>query len=358
MRRGGEGPGRADAATEHALSGHAMNAVTSSALVVGFPVVRGRRVIAAIRVAEPIDVTDDQIRHQRLNIVWFAGAALIVALIVGLWLSAVLARPLGRLRVAAMRLGHGDFTVRAPRSGIAEPDAVAQALDETADAPRGVGRTGTDVQRARLASVADAAHVAAARGRGRAGAAARRPEHRVARSARRDRPVGADDHRLVAAVTRFGRPRPDRSRTWSCRRPTIVGAVPFKAAERPLRVASRPTSTLEAHASGAALGQILDVLLDNALKHGAGAVQLVLRPGTGGGAVIAVGGRRRRRTGRSERGVLHGRARWPWPRTSARGRPRQRGRGALASRSNRTGPGVRVGVAVARSIRVHAAARG
>src|SRR5437773_8720848 len=45
---------------------------------------------------------------------------------------------------------------------------------------------------------------------------------------------------------------------------------------------------LEAHASTAALGQILDVLLDNALRHGRGVVQLSLRRGVGGGAVISV----------------------------------------------------------------------
>jgi len=32
----------------------------------------------------------------------------------------------------------------------------------------------------------------------------------------------------------------------------------------------------------------LDVLLDNALQHGQGVVQLSLRPGVGGGAVISV----------------------------------------------------------------------
>src|SRR5205085_1699034 len=87
---------------------------------------------AAIRAAEPIDVTNDQIERQRLAIALSAAAAIAIAVLVGLWLSAVLSRPLARLRDAATRLGHGDFTVRAPRSGIAEADAAASALNDTA----------------------------------------------------------------------------------------------------------------------------------------------------------------------------------------------------------------------------------
>jgi signal transduction histidine kinase len=287
IRRGGEGPSRADATTERALTGHPMNAVTSSALVVGMPVVRGRQVIAAIRVAEPIDVTNDQIRHQRLNIVWFAGAALIVALIVGLWLSAVLARPLGRLRIAAMRLGHGDFTVRAPRSGIAEADAVAQALDETA------ARLEELVERERTFS-AHASHQL------------RTPltSLRLAVEAELEQPRADPNttlHEVLVETDRLEQTITDLlllSRGSADRGPIDLDVVvqaaddrwrgPFAAAGRPLRVGIAPDDRLEAHASSAALGQILDVLLDNALKHGTGAVQLILRPGTGGGAVIAV----------------------------------------------------------------------
>jgi signal transduction histidine kinase len=286
-RRGGEGPRRADATTLRALAGRNISAVTRSALVVGVPVIRGRRVIGAMRAAEPIAVTDAQIRHQRLNIFWFAGAAVTVALIVGLWLSSVLARPLGRLRLAATRLGHGDFTVRAPRSGIAEPDAVATALDETA---------------ARLQELVD---------RERTFSAHASHQLRTPLTSLR-----------LAVEAELAQPRPDPSTTLNEvlvetdrleqtindllllsrgsaeRGPIDLEAVVraandrwhglFAAAGRVLRVKCAQDHPLEAHASGAALGQVLDVLLDNALKHGAGAVQLVLRPGTGGGAVITI----------------------------------------------------------------------
>jgi signal transduction histidine kinase len=287
VRRGGEGPARADDTTRRALAGHASAATTSEVFVVGAPVVRGRRVIAAVRASEPIDVTEAQIRHQRVNIVWFAAAAVAVALLVGLWLSAVLARPLGRLRIAATRLGHGDFTVRAPRSGLAEADAVAVALDETA------ARLEELVERERTFS-AHASHqlrtpLTALRLAVEAELEQPRPDSRTAL-----REVLTETDRLEQTITDLLL----LARGSAERGPTDLQVIVqdasdrwhglFAAAGRPLRVRTPPQRPLEAHASSAALGQILDVLLDNALKHGAGGVQLELRAGTGGGAYIAV----------------------------------------------------------------------
>jgi len=286
-RRGGEGPGRADATTLRALTGRNTSAVTKSALVVGVPVIQGRRVIGAMRAAEPIAVTDAQIRHQRLNIFWFAGAAVAVALIVGLWLSSVLARPLGRLRLAATRLGHGDFSVRAPRSGIAEADAVAIALDETAT------RLEDLVERERTFS-AHASHqlrtpLTALRLAVEAELAQPRPD------------PSTTLNEVLVETDRLERTISDLlllSRGSAERGPIDLEVVVrdahdrwrglFAADGRTLLVHVAHGQVLEAHASSAALGQILDVLLDNSLKHGAGTVQLTLRPGTGGGAVIAV----------------------------------------------------------------------
>jgi signal transduction histidine kinase len=287
VRRGGEGPGHADSTIERALAGHATNAVTSSALVVGIPVVHGLRVIAAIRAAEPIDVTNAQIRHQRLNIVWFAGAALIVAAIVGLWLSAVLARPLGRLRVAAMRLGEGDFTVRAPRSGITEPDAVAIAIDETAI------RLEQLVERERTFS-AHASHqlrtpLTSLRLAVEAELEQPRPDPNTAL-----REVLVETDRLEQTITDLLLLSRGSAERGPIDLEVVVEAANdrwqarFAAAGRPLRVAIAHEPPLQAHASSAALGQILDVLLDNALKHGTGVVRVRLRAGTGGGAVISV----------------------------------------------------------------------
>ena len=286
-RLGGEGPSRADRATRRALAGHTNNLVSGSDLIVGVPVVHGRRVVAAMRAAEPIAVTDNLVRRQRLSIALFAAAALTIAVVVGLWLSAVLARPLRRLRTAATRLGHGDFTVRAAPSGIAEADAVASALNETAT------RLEELVARERTFS-AHASH-----------------QLRTPLTALR-----------LAVETELEHPRPDPrtalgemlveadrleqtindllllARGTAVRGPTDLRAVVeaandrwnrrFAAAGRELRVRAHDDEIIEAHASKAALGQILDVLLDNALRHGAGVVTLGLRPGSGGGAVIGV----------------------------------------------------------------------
>jgi signal transduction histidine kinase len=287
VRRGGEGPLVADATTRLALAGHEGTAVTSSARIVTVSVVHGRRVTAAVRAAEPISVARNQIRHQRINIALFAAAAIAIAVLVGLWLSAVLSRPLARLRDAATRLGHGDFTVRAPRSGIAEADAAASALNDTAV------RLAEVVDRERTFS-AHASHqlrtpLASLRLAVEAELAQPRPDPTVALAEvlkEADRlEATIDDLLLLARGTAERGPADlqavvrDANERWQGR---------YAAVGRPLEVRTASNGQLEAHASTAALGQILDVLLDNALRHGRGVVQLSLRPGVGGGAVISV----------------------------------------------------------------------
>jgi signal transduction histidine kinase len=62
----------------------------------------------------------------------------------------------------------------------------------------------------------------------------------------------------------------------------------FAAVGRPIRLRAHPDATSDAHASTTALGQILDVLMGNALRHGSGVVTITVRSATEGGAVIAV----------------------------------------------------------------------
>ena len=287
VRRGGEGPVAADAATRLALAGHTSDDVTDANRVVATPVVRGLRVIAAVRAAEPIDVTSDQIERQRLAIGLFAAAAIAIAVVIGLWLSAVLSRPLARLRDAATRLGQGDFTVRAPRSGIAEADAAASALNNTAarledlvDRERTFSAHASHQLRTPLASLRLAVEAELAQPRSDPTMALEEVLNETDRLeetiedllllARGSAEPGPAD---LQAVVR------DANDRWHGR---------YAAVGRPLRVHTVRDAHLEAHASTAALGQILDVLLDNALRHGRGVVQLSLRPGVGGGAVISV----------------------------------------------------------------------
>ncbi|HEV7523992.1 MAG TPA: HAMP domain-containing sensor histidine kinase [Acidimicrobiia bacterium] len=287
IRRAGEGPALADPVVVRALAGHTNSGTAGASLVVGVPIVRGLRVIAAVRVSEPIAVTDSQVRRQRVTIVLLGAAAIAIAILVGLAVSSALARPLRRLRTAATRLGQGDFGVRAPRSGIAEVDDVARSLDDTA------AQLGELVERERTFS-AHASHqlrtpLASLRLAVEAELARPRADPSMALEevlAETDRLEGTiNDLLLLARGTAERGPVDPDAVARSAERRWHGG---FASVGRPIRVRSQGDAGSIVQASRSALDQILDVLLDNALQHGAGVVTIFVRSAGEGGVVIAV----------------------------------------------------------------------
>ena len=74
------------------------------------------------------------IKTQSVRLAWLLGTLAVVTFGVGIWASTRIAhrliRPMEHLVRASDRVATGDFTVRTSRSGLVEPDRVAQRFDE------------------------------------------------------------------------------------------------------------------------------------------------------------------------------------------------------------------------------------
>jgi signal transduction histidine kinase len=210
--------------------------------------------------------------------------ALGVAWVVGSRRARTLALPFERLTAEAQALGRGDFGVRAQTTGLVEADAAGVALEETAT------RIGTLLDRERAFS-ADASHQL------------RTPLTRLRlglESALLD-PSADRDAALRDAVTRLDSleqtvttllllARDEQSPTES----TDVPALVRDEQSRWTEMAGEAGRTLSVRIAGdvpvaacakQALRQVLDVLVDNALRHGAGEVRVVVREAGLGAAV-------------------------------------------------------------------------
>lgn len=221
---------------------------------------------------------DDHLRSQ-VGRAWasIASVGLAVLALTGAaawWLAGWFTRPLERLASAARRLGDGDFGVAVPRSDLPEADAIAAALEVTAD------RLGRAMQRS-AAFTADASHQL------RTPLTALQLHVERLEASGADPDAVADAHaevqRLAAtidelvALTRISgvdadldlgafvaeRVRPWRALAAEQGRTVVVEVEPVP----PVRVRA------------AALGQAFDVLLDNALRHGDGTVSVRVAPG-------------------------------------------------------------------------------
>jgi signal transduction histidine kinase len=274
-RVAGTGPSTADDAVRAALrSGKPSDRTADGKLVAAAPLILNERVSGALRLAR-----SDGAVARRTRDVWLALGALALALVIAAALVAIpigrlLARPLERLAVAARRLGDGDFTVRAPRAGVAEVDGVAEALDATAE------RLDDLVARERSFST-DASHqlrtpIAALRLELEAMQLGgdRGPELDAA-LAQVDRLQATVD--TLLAVARGG-PRPHGEADLAALLDDVDGRWrgTLAAEGRPLRTAARVTPATAA-ASPRVVAEIVEVLLANAHRHGGGAVSVTVR---------------------------------------------------------------------------------
>jgi signal transduction histidine kinase len=277
---GGKGPPRADAVVEGTLSsGRVSDSVSDEQLVVAVPILASERVVGAVRSSRPTTELSERILRMRLTI------AAVAALIVGLAAAAALAltrrltRPVHDLAAAAAAIEEGEATSRSPRSGIAELDTVAEALDLT------VARLGAVVARERTFS-ADASHQL------RTPLAALRLELESRQLAGEDVEAPLEQvERLEATIATLLAAARDAETE---RTPFDIGPLledvrriwtgPLAERGRALEVVA-PHSLPGVRAGRGAVREILEILVDNATKHGRGTVRVTARPVDGSVAV-------------------------------------------------------------------------
>ena len=271
----GNGPAGLDEPMREALEGEIASGTVGGDLVVAVPVV-DNQVVGVVRAATPVAEA-----WVRILGAWMLMAALAAVALGAVWLvarrqGARLARPLEQLAKNAQRLGDGDFSVRGRPAAIPEIDAVGTAMDTTAE------RLGDVVARER-AFTADASHQLRTPLTGL----------RFGLEAALDAP-GQD---LAAAIRAAIGSTDDLMRTiddlLALARDTNRGTEPLDLAPvltelgdqwRVMLAASGraivvrvPTGIPAAAASGAAVRQVLAVLVDNAVRHGAGTATVAVR---------------------------------------------------------------------------------
>jgi signal transduction histidine kinase len=271
----GSGPARADKLVTASFAGRSRSGTTANAIIATVPLTSGETVTGVVRASTSVGSV-----WQQSMIVWLimaiaAAVAILVGVAAAIGLSRRITRPIRVLAASSAQLGEGDFTVRIQPSGIAEIDQAARSLNATAE------RLGDLVQRERSLS----AHASHQLRTPLAGL-------RVLLEDVRSRMTGADADRVDAAIGRAGSLEKIIDEIISLSREPLVGravdaAAQLDAAELRWRSALGQVGRSIAVEVGtrrdrpvvveSALHQVLDVLIDNALRHGSGRVVLRAR---------------------------------------------------------------------------------
>lgn len=269
----GNGPPAADPVTAAALANRVGDAEADRSRVVAVPVTAGERVIGTIRAEQPTSASNARTLRIAGLLAGLACAVIAVGTAVGAVAARRLARPVRRLTDAVVTLGGGAFDVGVEPAGIVEIDAASEALAATAarlDAAmqreRAFSSDASHQLRTPLAGLRAAIETELAFPREDSTAVLREALDDVDRLERtiddllsiaRSRQDHDDGVELSAVIS-------DVRETWHGR---------FAAAGRPLRV-DVADDLPRVRGNQVLLRHAVDVLLDNALVHGAGAVAI------------------------------------------------------------------------------------
>ncbi len=269
----GSGPPAADSPTLRALQNEVIDTEVSGTRVVAVPVAADERVVGVIRAEQSTASSDSRSRRILALLGVLAVAVLAIGASIGFVLAGRLARPVRRLRDAAVQLGEGDFTLDIPRSSIPELDQAALAMTATAQ------RINDLVTRERSFS-ADASHQL------RTPLAGLRAAIETELEFPRQDPTEVL-YEAVSDIDRLERTITDLlmiARTSSLDGAPVVLADVFTEIEpvwQPRFAGAGRTFTVAparyapaVRGNAATLRHALDVLLDNALRHGAGRVHV------------------------------------------------------------------------------------
>ncbi len=274
----GVGAPTADDSARVALSGQSDQRQDAGLLVVSLPISVGEATTGAVQLTTPAADVWKRVITAWGALVLMAVVAVIVAVLVARSLARRLSRPLEELALASQELGEEVFTLKMIPSGVTEIDQVADALSATGH------RLGELVARER-AFAANASHQLRTPLTGlrlRLESALVDPES-DARAAANDA-IGLADQLEVTIndlITLARSPQSAADHTPYA----ITDALehirakwhgPLAADGRRLRIHVDPDLE-RISASPPALRQILDVLVENATRHGAGTVSVVAR---------------------------------------------------------------------------------
>ena len=285
-RIAGAGPLRGDAIVAAGLRGDVTDLQAGSRLVASFPVTRSEHVVAALRVSVPTAIVSDRTRSAVALMALLGLTVVGISAAIAVWQSRRLARPVARLSDVAARLGDGDFTVTAESSGMSEVDAVGTALERTArrldrlvTRERRFSEDASHQLRTPVTSVRvtlEAARLDPAADRDQA------IDEALVEVDRLERTI--DDLLVLARAEQSVRPETELDELL---RRVDADWQPRLARDRRQFTVTAARGLPAVAVSDRAIGQILDVLVDNARRHGRGAISVSARP-AGSGAIVEV----------------------------------------------------------------------
>lgn len=269
----GTGPTRADDATQQALLNRVIETESQGYRVVAVPVSADEQVVGVIRAQQPTADSASRTRGLLLVIVALAALVLAIGAGVGFVLANRLTRPVRRLRDAAVDLGNGDFTISVPTSSIPELDQAAVALTATA------GRLDELVARERSFST-DASHQLRTPLTGLR--ASIETELEFPRSDRRavlnEALLDLDRlERTITEILTLSRSAATTTASFSLHATLVEAETVWRRRLADVGRTLSVDSSAQAppvRGNAGSVRQSLDVLLDNALRHGQGQVSL------------------------------------------------------------------------------------